>query len=55
MWLCAALCVVGGVLALWVRNDVLSPAAPPECFHCGVTDPPTQIGQARQPAGSTGG
>ncbi|MGH3759145.1 MFS transporter [Actinophytocola sp.] len=28
MWLCAGLCVVGGVLALGVRNDVLGPAAP---------------------------
>ncbi len=26
MWLCAALCVVGGVMALGVRNDVLSAA-----------------------------
>jgi len=25
MWLCAVLCVVGGVVALWVRNDVLEP------------------------------
>ena len=26
MWLCAGLCVVGGLLALGVRNDVLAPA-----------------------------
>ncbi|MFC4854340.1 MFS transporter [Actinophytocola glycyrrhizae] len=54
MWLCAGLCVVGGVLALWVRNDVLAPAvesaaAPPElpapgdCVSCGVTSPPTHM------------
>jgi EmrB/QacA subfamily drug resistance transporter len=55
MWLCAGLCVVGGVLAFWVRNDVLAPQPPSECYHCGVTSPPTQIGQARQPAGSIGG
>jgi EmrB/QacA subfamily drug resistance transporter len=60
MWLCAGLCVVGGVLALGVRNDVLAPAAPEpepdapsECFHCGVTAPPTHIG-ARQPANPVG-
>jgi EmrB/QacA subfamily drug resistance transporter len=55
MWLCAGLCVVGGVLALWVRNDVLAPAPEPaaglaepgECFSCGVTGPPTQIGIKR--------
>ncbi len=30
MWLCAGLAVLGGALALWVRNDVLSPpVAPP--------------------------
>ena len=28
MWLCAGMCVVGGVLALGVRNDVLSAAEP---------------------------
>jgi EmrB/QacA subfamily drug resistance transporter len=30
MWLCAGLCVVGGLLALGVRDDVLTPAAEPE-------------------------
>ena len=53
MWLCAGLCVVGGVLALWVRNDVLAPAPEPvgvaempepgNCFNCGVTGPPTHV------------
>jgi EmrB/QacA subfamily drug resistance transporter len=28
MWLCAGLCVVGGLLALGVRNDVLAPSVP---------------------------
>jgi len=28
MWLCAGLCVVGGLVALGVRNDVLGPALP---------------------------
>ena len=53
MWLCAGLCVVGGVLALWVRNDVLAPAPEPvavaelpepgECASCGMTGPPTYL------------
>jgi MFS family permease len=50
MWICAGLCVVGGLLALWVRNDVLAPVppepvpdSPADCFHCGVTDPPTHL------------
>lgn len=30
MWLCAGSCVVGGLLALGVRNDVLTPAEEPE-------------------------
>ncbi len=59
MWLCAGLCVVGGVLALWVRNDVLAPAPSPapepaeelpepgKCFSCGVTGPPTHLGATR--------
>jgi EmrB/QacA subfamily drug resistance transporter len=58
MWLCAGLCVVGGLLALGVRNDVLAAPAPPEpeapsagdCFSCGVTGPPTHLQPARQPA-----
>jgi EmrB/QacA subfamily drug resistance transporter len=60
MWICAGLCVVGGVLALWVRNDVLAPVpapvsaaeapAPGECLYCGVTDPPTHVsGRATTP------
>lgn len=68
MWLCAGLCVVGGVLALGVRNDVLAPPpepvasepvpdapTPADCFHCGVTGPPTGLRQARQPAKPLGG
>jgi hypothetical protein len=51
MWLCAGLCVSGGVLALWIRNDVLAPVpepvseapAPGDCLHCGVTAPPTHL------------
>lgn len=53
MWVCAALCVVGGFLALGVRNDVLAaePAPdevaeaphPGECLHCGVDGPPTHV------------
>jgi EmrB/QacA subfamily drug resistance transporter len=59
MWLCAGLCVVGSVLALWVRNDVLAPppvvpepaaelASSADCFHCGLTGPPTHLQLARQ-------
>lgn len=65
MWLCAGLCVVGGVLALGVRNDVLAPPvspapvaeapSPADCFHCGVTGPPTGLRPARQPASPLGG
>ena len=53
MWVCAALCVAGGFLALGIRNDVLAaePAPdtideaphPGECFHCGVEGPPTHV------------
>jgi EmrB/QacA subfamily drug resistance transporter len=58
MWLCAGLCVLGGIAALGVRNDVLAvpaeepteePAAPDEaphpgeCLHCGVEGPPTHV------------
>jgi hypothetical protein len=49
--ICAVLAAVGGVIALGVRNDVLS--APPEpspeapapgdCLHCGVEGPPTHV------------
>ncbi len=60
MWLCAGLCVVGGLLALWVRNDALDPPAPREpergaglpaageCMHCGMTAPPTYLRSAPQ-------
>ena len=65
MWICAGLCVVGGVLALGVRNDVLAPApptapkpeapSPADCFSCGVTAPPAYLGtvahQAVKPPG----
>jgi EmrB/QacA subfamily drug resistance transporter len=51
MWLCAGLCVLGGVLALWVRNDVLAPPPEPEpeCFSCGVTEPPPRVGTRSMP------
>jgi hypothetical protein len=49
------LAAVGGLLALGVRNDVLSapPEAEPEdpgpgqCLHCGVEGPPTHVKPAR--------
>ncbi|OLF08644.1 MFS transporter [Actinophytocola xanthii] len=57
MWLCAGLCLVGAVLALGIRGDVLAvpttvaaseplPAEAPrpgECLHCGIIDPPTHV------------
>jgi EmrB/QacA subfamily drug resistance transporter len=53
MWVCAALCVVGGLLALGVRNDVLAGEPdesaddesphPGDCLHCGVEGPPTHV------------
>ncbi len=57
MWLCAGLSVLGGLVALGVRNDVLAPAAPVpeavsaraeaprpgECLSCGIVGPPTHI------------
>lgn len=57
LWICAALAAVGGLLALGVRNDVLSapPEAEPEdpgpgqCLHCGVEGPPTHVKPARAP------
>jgi hypothetical protein len=58
MWLCAGLCVVGGLLALGVRNDILALPVPAEpepvaeerdCFSCGVTSPPTHLRLSRQP------
>lgn len=70
MWMCAGLCVVGGVLALWVRNDVLAapvtaaPAGPeqgkadmPEpgdCLHGGVEGPPTHVRPPGRPANPVG-
>ncbi|GAB3869733.1 MFS transporter [Kibdelosporangium lantanae] len=53
--ICAVLAAVGGVIALGVRNDVLSAPAKPEpeapapgdCLTCGVDGPPTHI----RPAG----
>jgi EmrB/QacA subfamily drug resistance transporter len=64
MVICAVLCVVGGLLALGVRNDVLAaepvPAptklpvadkpAPGDCFNCGIVEPPTHVVPARRPA-----
>jgi EmrB/QacA subfamily drug resistance transporter len=65
MWVCAALCVAGGLIALGVRNDVLAgdsgaaPAAPDEvdeaphpgdCLHCGVEGPPTHVVPAHKVA-----
>jgi EmrB/QacA subfamily drug resistance transporter len=55
LWICAVLAAVGGLLALGVRNDVLSapPEAEPEdpgpgqCLHCGVEGPPTHVKPAR--------
>jgi MFS family permease len=51
LMICAVLAVLGGLIALGIRNDVLS--APPEkepespapgdCWHCGVEGPPTHI------------
>ena len=60
MWICAGLCVVGGVVALGVRNDVLAPERPEpaadgpssaDCFSCGLSSPPTHLRPTRQPAG----
>ncbi|HET9139900.1 MFS transporter [Actinophytocola sp.] len=59
MVLCAGLCVLGGLLALGIRNDVLAaePSAEPaehprpgECYHCGVEGPPTHIEPAHRVA-----
>jgi EmrB/QacA subfamily drug resistance transporter len=55
MWVCAVLCVAGGVVALGVRNDVLAPEPgrdtvaipeaprPGQCLHGGVEGPPTHV------------
>lgn len=53
MWLCAGLCVVGGALALGVRNDVLEAPPTPEeepasprpgdCWHGAIEGPPTHV------------
>ncbi|WP_260189969.1 MFS transporter [Actinophytocola gossypii] len=57
MWLCAGLAVVGGLLALGVRNDVLTPVVeegpaeaprPGECVQCGIVDPPTHVVPPRE-------
>lgn len=64
MWLCAGLCVVGGAIAVGIRNDVLelggAPEAPPEpvsasdsphpgeCLSCDIVGPPTHIIPVRQ-------
>jgi EmrB/QacA subfamily drug resistance transporter len=61
MWVCAALCVAGGLVALGVRNDVFAtePAAtdevdeaphPGDCLHCGVEGPPTHVVPAHKVA-----
>jgi EmrB/QacA subfamily drug resistance transporter len=64
MWVCAALCAVGGFVALGVRNDILNPvpAEPPcpgpcpncdspypgDCLHFDVERPPTHVMPAHQ-------
>jgi EmrB/QacA subfamily drug resistance transporter len=57
MALCAGLCLLGGLIALGIRNDVLSTPPPPtphehprpgECYHCGVEGPPTHIEPAHR-------
>jgi EmrB/QacA subfamily drug resistance transporter len=58
MVICAALSVLGGLLAIGIRNNVLSggePAQehhprPGECLHCGVEGPPTHVQPNRQQA-----
>lgn len=53
LWVCAGLSVVGGLLALGVRNDVLRTpvemARKPsrECVYCGVEGPPTETLEVR--------
>ncbi|WP_281356482.1 MFS transporter [Amycolatopsis anabasis] len=58
---CAALAVLGGLLALGVHGGVLGeeePKEPPEnpepgeCLHCGVEGPPTHIRPAVHPGGA---
>jgi EmrB/QacA subfamily drug resistance transporter len=62
MWICAGLCLVGALVALGVRNDVLAPepvtalapaedapAAPADCYHCGVTEPPASLRATANP------
>jgi EmrB/QacA subfamily drug resistance transporter len=56
--ICAVLAAVGGLLALGVRNDVLSgppdeqaeSPKPGDCLHCGVEGPPTHIRSAARSA-----
>jgi MFS family permease len=49
LWVCAGLALIGGLLGLGVRNDVLvrGPAhehpRPGECLHCAVESPPTYV------------
>jgi EmrB/QacA subfamily drug resistance transporter len=57
MWVCAALCALGGILALGIDNNVLSGAPAPEdatesphpgdCLHCDPQAPPTHITPTR--------
>jgi MFS family permease len=58
LWVCAGLCVAGGLLAVGIRNDVLEPEPAParlpesprpgECLHCGVEGPPTHVVPVRK-------
>ncbi|MCE7009151.1 MFS transporter [Kibdelosporangium philippinense] len=60
LMICAVLAAVGGLVALGVRNDVLSgppepeheAPAPGECLHCGVEGPPTHIKPSGHPQAS---
>lgn len=60
LMICAVLAAAGGLVALGVRNDVLSgppepeheAPAPGECLHCGVEGPPTHIRPSGSPQAS---
>ncbi|MFC0116251.1 MFS transporter [Kibdelosporangium aridum] len=60
LMICAVLAAAGGLVALGVRNDVLSgppepeheAPAPGECLHCGVEGPPTHIKPSGSPQAS---
>jgi EmrB/QacA subfamily drug resistance transporter len=54
MWLCAALCVVGGIMALGVRNDVLS-AAPAQPAEPVAEPAPEPAARAVVPVGARPG